>query len=291
MTVPLYNLTDTWANAGTTFTAILMNVTNTASAAGSKLLSLQVSGAPQFDVDPSGNVFLPGASGGAANFGWGTGGGLATFLFNGSSDAGLIRVTFTGTANTFLGLVTNGFQVSAAGFFGWTASAFGSTQYDTAFARDAAGAIAQRNSTNAQTFRVYNTFTDASNYERGTFGWSGNVLVIGAEAAGTGTVRSWSLTTGGTINGNLQNTGYINGFSDVYTGNFAVAISNGGSNILAIGTGGGDASGTIKAKTKAGAFVAGDIPASTWICGRDTTNNTTKMYYNNAGALLAVALV
>ena len=40
--------------------------------------------------------------------------------------------------------------------------------------------------TNAQTFRLYNTFTDASNYERLSIGWSSNTIVIGTQWAGTG---------------------------------------------------------------------------------------------------------
>lgn len=54
----------------------------------------------------------------------------------------------------------------------------------------------QRNSTNAQTFRLYNTYTDASNYERGFVQWSGNNFQIGAEAAGTGSKRTLQLTDG-----------------------------------------------------------------------------------------------
>jgi hypothetical protein len=56
--------------------------------------------------------------------------------------------------------------------------------------RDAANTLAQRNATNAQTFRVYNTFTDASNYERGFMRWNANVLQIGNESAGTGVARN-----------------------------------------------------------------------------------------------------
>ncbi|MGB1224827.1 MAG: hypothetical protein ACPHCN_11880, partial [Mycobacterium sp.] len=53
---------------------------------------------------------------------------------------------------------------------------------------DAAGVLAQRNGTNAQTFRFYGTYTDASNYERGSISVDvdGN-LILAAEAAGTGT--------------------------------------------------------------------------------------------------------
>lgn len=54
----IYNLTDTWNAAGTTFAAIKMAVTNTASASGSKLLDLSVSGATtsSFVVTKSGDV-------------------------------------------------------------------------------------------------------------------------------------------------------------------------------------------------------------------------------------------
>jgi hypothetical protein len=58
--------------------------------------------------------------------------------------------------------------------------------------------IEQRNSTNAQTFRLYNTFTDASNYERGKMEWASNVLRIGTEKAGTGTARELDLQANGT---------------------------------------------------------------------------------------------
>jgi hypothetical protein len=59
---------------------------------------------------------------------------------------------------------------------------------------DANHTLAQRNGTNAQTFRVYNTFTDASNYERGFVRWSSNVFEVGPEAAGTGTARPMRIT-------------------------------------------------------------------------------------------------
>lgn len=61
---------------------------------------------------------------------------------------------------------------------------------------------------------------------------------------------------------------------------------------IAIGNGSaGDASATIKAKTKAGAPTATDVPSGTWALIRDTTNATTKLYYNNAGTLQTVSLV
>lgn len=64
----IYDLTDTWNAGGTTFNAIKMNVTDTASAAASKLVTLQVGGTEKFSVqkdgftDVNGNVRLSAAS-------------------------------------------------------------------------------------------------------------------------------------------------------------------------------------------------------------------------------------
>lgn len=55
-TKPLSDLTATWNAGGTTFNAIKMNVTDTASAAGSMLLDLQVGGTSQFRVSKGGAV-------------------------------------------------------------------------------------------------------------------------------------------------------------------------------------------------------------------------------------------
>ena len=56
----IFNMTDTWNDAGTTFDAIKMNVTDTASQADSKLLNLQVGGTPMFTVDKAGNPVAAG---------------------------------------------------------------------------------------------------------------------------------------------------------------------------------------------------------------------------------------
>jgi hypothetical protein len=55
-TMPIYALVDTWNASGTTFTGIGLNVTDTASAAGSLLLDLQVGGTSQFKVSKGGAV-------------------------------------------------------------------------------------------------------------------------------------------------------------------------------------------------------------------------------------------
>lgn len=62
---------------------------------------------------------------------------------------------------------------------------------------DAADTLNLRNSTNAQTFNVFNTYTDGSNYEKGYLTWSANVFKIFADAAGTGTQRAMQIGTTG----------------------------------------------------------------------------------------------
>ena len=52
----IYNFTDTWNAGGTTFDGIKLNVTDTASAAASKLVNIQLAGTSKFVVDKSGNV-------------------------------------------------------------------------------------------------------------------------------------------------------------------------------------------------------------------------------------------
>lgn len=61
------------------------------------------------------------------------------------------------------------------------------TTLDTYIERDAAGTLAQRNGTNAQTIRVYDTYTDSSNYGRLALNTSltGDWVQVAAETAGT----------------------------------------------------------------------------------------------------------
>ncbi len=63
------------------------------------------------------------------------------------------------------------------------------------------GVLGIRNGNDAQKLRVYNTSdsgssSQGSNYERASFGWASNVLTIGTEALGTGTVREISFVGG-----------------------------------------------------------------------------------------------
>lgn len=59
----IYDLTDTWNAGGTAFNAIKMNVTDSASAAGSKLVTLQTNGTEHFSVTKAGVGYFSGSLG------------------------------------------------------------------------------------------------------------------------------------------------------------------------------------------------------------------------------------
>jgi hypothetical protein len=180
----IYSLTDTWADAGVTFTAIKMNVTDSASASGSLLMDLQSGGASRFRVTKNGQV--------TADQGVNFAAGSQTAIY-----------AYLGNPGDF------GIGVSSISSIGWHAAApIATSTKDLTLFRDAADTLAQRRSTNAQAFRVYNTFTDASNYERLTTTWAASRAEIRPEAAGTGVVRNLLIEGGATsLGGILFSTG------------------------------------------------------------------------------------
>lgn len=187
MAVNIYEMTDTWNNAGTTFTAIEMNVTDTASASGSLLMDLQVGGTSQFSVKKDGKVSLPSGTSASPSLRFGSfetgfyeaSGGTLAFVSGGGDEGVRFEVG--------LGV---GMKSGAQIWWSSNSNVGAYSSRDLVLARDAANTFAQRNATNAQTFNLYNTYTDGSNYERGFLKWSSNVLEIGTEAAGTGTKRN-----------------------------------------------------------------------------------------------------
>jgi hypothetical protein len=194
-TTNIYDMADTWTVGGTTYTSIKMNVTDTASAAASLLMDLQVGGTSKFAVTKAGAIKYPGTS----DQDW--------VIQNGDT------VLRSANSNTMAYCTKNfgvtGFlraYVDAGGGPHFEAqSSNGATTYFQLYG-DAANVLAQRNSTNGQTFRVYNTYTDASNYERLSAAWSGNICTLKAEAAGTGTARALNAELAGVIGGTVTKT-------------------------------------------------------------------------------------
>jgi hypothetical protein len=165
----------TWNDAGTTFAGFRMNVTDTASNAASLLMDLQVGGANRFSVSKSSVMTLGGLTINPNNgaltllqtFALDMQTSNAMILRHGNSDSLFIRPVSSGVGRIICSNSTNTPQ--------WILTA------------DNANEMAVRNGTNAQAFRVYGTFTDASNHRRlvATMSTSG-VAEIKPEGAGTG---------------------------------------------------------------------------------------------------------
>lgn len=199
------DISDTWNSAGTTFTGVKLNITDTASSASSLLMDLRVGGVSRFNVRKDGTIsFKAGAN--TADI---------------SSDgAGRVLISASSTAGA---RINGDLQIGGT---------------STILLQDgAANTLAMRNGTglNPQTFRLYNTYTDTSNYERGFFRWNTNVLQMGTEAAGTGSLRNMEINCNSLTlrdNTNTSANFYIsngNGSSNLYLDN--IGNSNSG-NIL-----------------------------------------------------------
>ena len=124
-----------------------------------------------------------------------------TYTFEGDTDMGMYKaattqLNFTAGGNYGLNLGTAVMVVSSNMGIGWrNAQNLGQGTYDTLLYRESAGVIGQYNSlfNDPQAFNIYNTYTDASNYERLEVKWDANVATISATSAGTGSDRSLKL--------------------------------------------------------------------------------------------------
>ena len=81
--------------------------------------------------------------------------------------------------------------------------------WDSSILIDSSGVLAQRNGLNPQTFRIYNTYTDANNFERGYLGWTNNVFQIGTGTAGISTARQLELQTNSITRVAITTTGLV----------------------------------------------------------------------------------
>lgn len=202
VSTPPMSLTGSWYNGGTSTTTkpqVLIEPTgttstnwstagtglgvNAASGFTGNLLDLQTNGARRFAVSATGDISTP--SGGLIV---GSVGSRYTYESSGLAlwPSNQPKVTIN----------TGQFNISNLELV-WTSNTTAQA-IDLILARDAANTLAQRNGTNAQTFRIYNTFTNSTNYERGRLEWIGNELRFGPEALGTGVVRSLGLYSGAT---------------------------------------------------------------------------------------------
>lgn len=245
----VYDMSDTWNDGATTFTSIKMNVTDTASDASSLLMDLQVGGASLFSVTKVGRLkaakvwTLSNEPLVSETFALGSTDGTSIKGVDSSGQLG-----FSVGTKYYLGNKNSAFEMNTAVALGWSASPgsghpSATRSGDLYLFRDAANTLAQRNGVNAQTFNLYNTYTDASNYERGFMSWSkeANSLYIGTEGAGTGSdARSVKIRSAGrvydftsiglSVNAPVANTNFV------LIGSSATALWGTGSNFAYFGS-------------------------------------------------------
>ncbi|NBW14709.1 MAG: hypothetical protein EBR82_42595 [Caulobacteraceae bacterium] len=214
----LISLAQTWNTTGTP-SAITLNITDTASNASSRFLSLQFSGTTVYSFGkgtlsisaPSGVASSIRINSTATNPTTGTAGPNPIDVFNSAGTRrafiradGLIAGSQIGTLDDQSAALVDaggegvnwprGLNLNENSILGWGSTNWWSTK-DVILRRDAANILAQRNGTNAQTFRLYRTYTDASNYERLALSSTGTTrFSILAEKAGTGADRQIEIS-------------------------------------------------------------------------------------------------
>jgi hypothetical protein len=163
---------------GTTSTAWSTSGTgigvNAASGFAGRLLDLQINGTSVVSLGASSNINTPATTGGALTIGARN----ATHI---TCDPNILATQHIRTVQ-FVGVSAH---LSSNSAISWGNSPTVGT-LDLTLVRDAADTLAQRRTTNAQTSRIYGTYTDASNYVRASLSSTSTAVTLAAETAGTG---------------------------------------------------------------------------------------------------------
>jgi hypothetical protein len=244
----IYDLSDTWNNAGISFSGIKINVTDSASAAGSKLLDLQIGSASKFTVGKTGTVTATGiieSTVGGFRFPDGT---------TQTTKATVNSVSGTGTVNgiTLTGTVTDSGSLTLGGTLG--------------------------NIANSQ-------LTNSAITINGTSTALGGSISVGTvtSVSGTGTVNGLTLTGSVTTSGSLTLGGTLGNIANSQLTNSAITI-NGTSTAL----GGSISVGTVTSVAALTLGTSGTDLASSVANGTTTpviTLNVPTASASNRGAL------
>jgi hypothetical protein len=169
---PIVNLLETWNASGITMTGIKYDVTDTASAAGSLLMDLQVGGSSKFKVNKLGGITVPSGSASSPGISFVGGAGLYDYL-----SGGLVYVA-AGTQNVYM--YAAGIVTKSTGRIGFTDGTAIGTQ-DTFITRDAAATFqlgADAATAITQTFKAHDGL--------GTDKDGASIIIAGGKSTGTG---------------------------------------------------------------------------------------------------------
>jgi hypothetical protein len=221
---PVLDLAQTWNASGTTFTGARIDITNTASATGSRFLDCIIGGASAIRLARIGSSSYALFS--TADTGIGA---ISTSQASIIANGGVAFVVNSGSGGAYIRSDSPYAWASGTNLVGATTDLF--------LRRDAANTLAQYNGTAAQTFRIYNTFTSATNFERlNIIAQAAGSVIIGTEkGSGGGTARALEFQTDGATRFTIATNGAITCSSSlsvtsqiVFQGNANIAGNIGG---------------------------------------------------------------
>lgn len=187
-------ISQTWDQAATLFTALRVNATSTNSLTTSRLLDLQAGGVTKFNVDRTGNINVD-PTNGSAFLTFKVGANTA-FQYYGGSGWGSqpLNVMAAAGLSVSQGILQLG--------------------VNTVLLRDGAdNTLALRNGAAAQTFRVYNTYSNAGiDVEYLQLSTSVNGFRVGTNSSGSGSSRPLFLGVGGGSQWQINTAGHIGTF-------------------------------------------------------------------------------
>lgn len=166
---------------------LFANITNTASGVQTSFLDIQNSGTDWFVVTPNINSYVSPSNSLVIG---------PDFAGLGAADWGIKSLGYLYLVGTAVSL-----DYSNSGSHGVEITDSDGSWITQLYADGASNALGQRNGTNAQTLRVYNTYTSSTNYEAAEIDWQGttNVLSLGTiKGSGGGNARALQLVYGGT---------------------------------------------------------------------------------------------
>jgi hypothetical protein len=186
-----------WSEPSTVFSCIDIDAVDNNSASSSRFINFTDSAIQRAYIAKQG-TFVSSNSVSSVGFA-----NAASF----GGDTGSNPTIFRGTQ--LVAIFDNAVTVGSTMYLGISSGTPAEGNADCRLFRDAADTFAFRRTTNPQAVRIYNTFTDSSNNERGILRWSSNNFDVGTEKNGTGSARAIRFLTDGTSRMSIASTGAV----------------------------------------------------------------------------------